>query len=52
VKQANDRARASNERLRTQRLRADGRRSLSANLAEGIALSHQVMRFTGAARRR
>jgi len=40
---------ASAEAVRTQRLREDARRSLSVNLAEGIALSHKLMRFTGAA---
>jgi hypothetical protein len=34
-----------------QRLRKDAERPMSVNLAEGIALSHQLMRFTGAARR-
>jgi hypothetical protein len=38
------------EEVRTRRLREDGRRSISVNLAEGIALSHKLMRFTGAAR--
>jgi hypothetical protein len=38
------------EAVRTRRLRKDARRSLSVNLAEGIALSHKLMRFTGAAR--
>jgi hypothetical protein len=37
--------------VRLQRLRRDAERPLSVNLAEGIALSHQLMRFTGAARR-
>lgn len=37
--------------IRLQRLRRDGERPLSVNLAEGIALSHQLMQFTGAARR-
>jgi hypothetical protein len=39
------------EAVRVQRLREDAQRSLSVNLAEGIALSHKLMRFTGAARR-
>lgn len=39
------------EAVRRRRLREDGQRSLSENLAEGIALSHKLMRFTGAARR-
>lgn len=33
-----------------QRLREDAQRPLSTNLAEGIALSHKLMQFTGAAR--
>jgi hypothetical protein len=37
------------EKVRLRRLREDGRRSLSANLSEGIALSHKLLRFTGAA---
>ena len=37
--------------VRVRRLRDDARRSLSANLAEGIALSHALLRFTGVARR-
>jgi hypothetical protein len=43
-------AAAKAEAVRVQRLREDARRSLSTNLAEGIALSHKLMRFTGAAR--
>lgn len=39
------------EAIRVRRLREDARRPLSVNLAEGIALSHMLMRFTGAARR-
>lgn len=39
------------EAVRIQRLREDARRPMSVNLAEGIALSHQLMQFTGAARR-
>jgi hypothetical protein len=42
-------AAASAEAARVRRLREDARRPLSANLAEGIALSHKLMRFTGAA---
>ncbi|HVD37482.1 MAG TPA: hypothetical protein VNC15_01480 [Solirubrobacterales bacterium] len=41
---------AKAEAVRRQRLREDAQRSLSVNLAEGIALSHKLMRFTGAAR--
>ena len=37
--------------VRAQRLRADARRPMSVNLAEGIALSHKLLRFTGVARR-
>jgi len=39
------------EEVRVRRLREDARRPMSVNLAEGIALSHQLMKFTGAARR-
>jgi hypothetical protein len=39
------------EAVRIRRLREDAGRPLSVNLAEGIALSHKLMRFTGAARR-
>jgi hypothetical protein len=38
------------EAVRVRRLREDARRPISVNLAEGIALSHKLMRFTGAAR--
>ena len=41
---------AEAEAVRIQRLREDAKRPMSVNLAEGIALSHQLMRFTGAAR--
>jgi hypothetical protein len=37
------------EALRVQCLREDARRPLGVNLAEGIALSHKLLRFTGAA---
>jgi hypothetical protein len=40
---------AEAEALRAQSLREDARRSLSTNLSEGIALSHKLLRFTGAA---
>jgi hypothetical protein len=43
-------AAAEAEAVRRQRLRADAERPMSVNLAEGIALSHKLMRFTGAAR--
>jgi hypothetical protein len=42
---------ANAEAVRVQRLREDAQRPMSVNLAEGIALSHKLMRFTGAARR-
>jgi hypothetical protein len=42
---------ADQDAVRLQRLRRDAERPMSVNLAEGIALSHQLMRFTGAARR-
>ncbi len=38
------------EAVRVRRLREDARRPISVNLTEGIALSHKLMRFTGAAR--
>jgi hypothetical protein len=41
---------ANAEAVRVRRLREDARRPISVNLAEGIALSHKLMRFTGAAR--
>ena len=44
-------AAASAEAVRVQRLREDAQRPISVNLAEGIALSHKLMRFTGSARR-
>jgi hypothetical protein len=44
-------AAASAEAVRIQRLREDARRPISVNLAEGIALSHKLMRFTGTARK-
>lgn len=46
-----DSAAAKAEAVRVQRLRQDAQRSLSANLSEGIALSHKLMQFTGAARK-
>lgn len=39
----------SAEALRVKRLREDAQRPISVNLAEGIALSHKLLRFTGAA---
>jgi hypothetical protein len=44
-------AAANAEAVRVQQLREDAQRPLSVNLAEGIALSHKLMRFTGTARR-
>ncbi|HSS32150.1 MAG TPA: hypothetical protein VLL27_02585 [Solirubrobacterales bacterium] len=44
-------ANAEAEAVRVQRLREDAQRPISVNLAEGIALSHKLMRFTGAARK-
>jgi hypothetical protein len=44
-------AAAKAEAVRIERLRMDAERPMSVNLAEGIALSHQLMRFTGAAQR-
>jgi hypothetical protein len=41
---------AVTEAIRVQRLRDDARRPMSINLAEGIALSHKLMRFVGTAR--
>jgi hypothetical protein len=40
---------ANAEALRVKRLREDAQRPLSVNLSEGIALSHKLLRFTGAA---
>lgn len=39
------------EAVRVWRLREDARRPVSVNLAETIALSHELMRIEGAARR-
>lgn len=38
------------EAVRINRLREDAQRPMSVNLAEGIALSHKLMRFAGSAR--
>lgn len=43
-------AAAEAEAIRVNRLREDARRPISVNLAEGIALSHKLMRFVGSAR--
>jgi hypothetical protein len=40
---------AANEAERVRRIREDARRPISVNLADGIALSHKLMRFTGSA---
>ncbi len=45
------RSAADAEAVRIQALRENARRPLSVNLAEGIALSHKLLRFTGAARK-
>jgi hypothetical protein len=37
--------------VRARRLRADAKRPMSVNLAEGIALSHKLLKFVGVARR-
>jgi hypothetical protein len=39
-----------NEEVRRRRLREDGRRPLAVNLAEGLALSEFLSKFTGSAR--
>jgi hypothetical protein len=39
------------EAIRRQRLRSDAQRPMNVNLAETIALSHQLLQFVGAARR-
>ena len=38
--------------VRARRLREDAKRPMSTNLAEGIALSHKLLRFVGIARHR
>lgn len=43
-------AAAKSEAVRLHRLREDAQRPMSVNLAEGIALSHKLMRFVGSAR--
>jgi hypothetical protein len=44
-------AAANADAVRVRRLREDAQRPISVNLAEGIALSHKLMRFTGAAQK-
>jgi hypothetical protein len=49
VKRGNDQAAppvALAEAVRVQRLREDARRPISVNLAEGIALSHKLIRLS------
>lgn len=41
----------ANEESRRRRLREDGRRPLAVNLAEGLALTEYLSRFTGSARK-
>jgi hypothetical protein len=41
-----------NEEVRRRRLREDGKRSLAVNLAEGLALTEYLSRFTGSARKK
>ncbi len=48
-KQPKDAA-AEAEAVRLNRLREDAQRPMSVNLAEGISLSHKLMRFVGSAR--
>lgn len=40
------------EAARARRLREDARRPISVNLAETIALSHELIKMAGAAKRR
>jgi hypothetical protein len=42
----------ANEEARWRRLREDGRRPMAVNLAEGLALTEYLSRFTGSARDR
>jgi hypothetical protein len=44
-------ANVASEAIRVRRLREDAQRPISVNLAETIALSHMLMRISGAARR-
>lgn len=43
---------AAAEAVRVRRLREDARRSISVNLAETIALSHELIKMADAAKRR
>jgi hypothetical protein len=49
MKEQQPSAAANSEAVRVRRLREDAQRPISVNLSEGIALSHKLMRFTGAA---
>jgi hypothetical protein len=51
VRKASTDAAVAAEAVRVQRLRSDAQRPMSVNLAETIALSHQLLQFAGAARR-
>jgi hypothetical protein len=44
-------AAARAEAVRVQRLREDAKRPMSVNLAEGISLSHKLIRISAAARK-
>lgn len=50
VPQSSRKAGERNEAERIRRLREDARRPLSVNLAETIALSHELMKFAGSAK--
>jgi hypothetical protein len=43
---------AAGEAVRVRRLREDARRPISVNLAETIALSHELIKMADAAKRR
>lgn len=47
-----ERSAAAAEAVRVRRLREDARRPISVNLAETIALSHELIKMAGAAKRR
>jgi hypothetical protein len=47
-----ERAAVAAEAVRVRRLREDARRPISVNLAETIALSHELIKMAGAAKRR
>jgi hypothetical protein len=50
VQESRDSPTAIPDPVRAARLREDAQRSMSANLAEGIALSHKLLSFVGVAR--